>query len=264
MIIKILLFIIASTISLNMYGIKPVKEYRNKPSEFNLNYEEFLIETPDGIGLKSWLIQPKQKKANNNVIVFAYGDSGNMSYWLHHAQFFSEIGFTIVLFDYRGFGESSKFEINSDLLYYNEFSTDLVSVIKWTKSKFTGQKIGVYGFSMGTISAAAALKDEKVDFYIAESAIYNPEDVVRYLYNTKHKTVLLPVGSDSVKGLYNNINCSMLLLSGAMDEVSSPQTGKLIANQKTNRKLVIYQGGHGQALQSLGKEYGKTISDFIE
>ncbi|HPB05950.1 MAG TPA: alpha/beta fold hydrolase [Prolixibacteraceae bacterium] len=262
--IKFVLFIIAISNSLLIYGIKPVKEYRNKPTEFKLNYEEFVIKTPDGVSLKLWLIQPTEKKANNKVIVFAYGDSGNMSYWLHHAQLFSENGFTIVLFDYRGFGESSTFEINTDLLYYNEFSTDLVSVIKWTKHKFAGQRIGVYGFSMGTISAAAALQNEKVDFFIAESAIYNPEDVVNYLHNTKHKTILLPVGSNNVKGLYNNISCSMLLLSGVSDEVSSPQTGKLIANQKSNRKLVTYSGGHGQALQSLGKEYGKIISDFIE
>lgn len=262
--IKIVLFIIAVNSSIFLYGIKPVKEYRNKPAEFNLNYEEFFIKTPDDVSLKLWLIQPTENKAKNKVIIFAYGDSGNMSYWLHHAQFFSEIGFTIVLFDYRGFGESSSFEINSNLLYYNEFSTDLVSVIKWTKKKFTWQKIGVYGFSMGTISSVTALQNEKVDFFIAESVIYSPEDVVKYLYNTKHKTILLPVGSDRVKGLYNNISCSMLLFSGDSDEVSSPQTGKHITNQKTNRKLVIYQGGHGQAFQSLGEEYGKIISDFIE
>lgn len=262
--IKFVLFIIAVNSSLLLYGIKPVKEYRNKPTEFNLNYEEFFIKTPDDVSLKSWLIHPTENNANNKIIIFAYGDSGNMSYWLHHAQLFSEIGFTIVLFDYRGFGESSAFEINSDLLYYNEFSTDLVSVIKWTKHKFAGQRIGVYGFSMGTISAAAALQNEKVDFFIAESVIYNPEDVVSYLHKIKHKTILLPVGSNSVKSLYNNISCSMLLLSGISDEVSSTQTGKLIANQKSNRKLVIYNGGHGQALQSLGKEYGKIISDFIE
>lgn len=93
-------------------ALKPDSLYQMTPDSLKLKYESLKITTPDSLNLKVWKIIPELKVKNNSTIILAYGDSGNMSYWLHQAAILSQKGFAVILFDYRGFGESSSFKMN--------------------------------------------------------------------------------------------------------------------------------------------------------
>jgi predicted alpha/beta hydrolase len=64
---------------------------------------------------------------------------------------FTQNGFDIWVYDYRGFGKSDDFKINVDQLYYTEFVNDLSAVVDSAMAARPKNKIGLYGFSMGTI-----------------------------------------------------------------------------------------------------------------
>ena len=117
------------------WALKPDKNYVAKPEDLSLRYTTSTITTSDGYALHSWTIQPDPANDKRTTLILTYGDSGNMSYWLNQAWVASNNGYTVVLFDYRGFGQSQDFTINNDYLYYNEFVTDLEAVIQWTKTK---------------------------------------------------------------------------------------------------------------------------------
>ena len=173
---KILLLVLIA-VTFNSFALKPEPKYLQKPNELNISYSEHIIRTPDHFNLKAWVCSPKKEIDNKTTIILASGDAGNMSYWLTQVGELVKNGFTVVTFDYRGFGESQYFKINNDYLYYNEFVTDLVTVIRWTKKKTTENQIGILALSMGTIMSTLALQKRKYRLFNCRRICSKPNKI---------------------------------------------------------------------------------------
>src|SRR5690554_2395915 len=147
------------------YAIKPDREYFMTPDSVGWNYEELKIKTSDEVMLNAWIYEANPTRSNDTVIILAYPDAGNMSYFVYYSAIVANAGYTVVTFDYRGFGESDDFEIQRDYLYYTEFAKDLETVVNAASSKFSSKfpdkKIGVWGMSMGTTIASRATRHSK-------------------------------------------------------------------------------------------------------
>jgi hypothetical protein len=236
-------------------ALKPDSLYQITPDSLKLKYESLKISTPDSLNLQVWKIIPELKVKNNSTIILAYGDSGNMSYYLNQAAILSQRGFAVILFDYRGFGKSSSFTMNPNQLYYNEFAIDLVSVIKWTKAEFSENKIGIWALSMGTIMSTIALQQEPLDFFVGEGFVINPTKIKTKIFELKGKEILLPDGHTEFQNKINTLTMPMLLFAGNEDIITTIEDSKNIANQRKNRSIVTFKGGHLQGFQSLTKKY---------
>ena len=59
--------------------------------------------TDDGLEICAWYV-PSTARAS--VILFCHGNAGNLSHRLDTLGVFNELGFSCLLFDYRGFGKS--------------------------------------------------------------------------------------------------------------------------------------------------------------
>jgi len=62
-----------------LYAIDPKKNYELTPDSISVKYESTTIMTNDGFSLYSWIYYPQNDLDNNNVIILAYPDKGNMS-----------------------------------------------------------------------------------------------------------------------------------------------------------------------------------------
>lgn len=251
-------------IAFNCYALKPDRNYSGKPDSVNLSYKEYDIKTSDDYKLKTWVCKPKPEDDIKKTLILAYGDSGNMSYWLNHAAEFVKKGFTVVMFDYRGFGQSSDFAINNDYLYYNEFVTDLVTIIKWTKKEFKTNKTGIWALSMGTIMSTLALQQEKADFLIAEGYVISPVAIKEFLKQLKNKDIILPEGADKFKKSLDALNIKTLLFAGDKDVVTTINDSKYVASLNKENKLVEFEGNHLQGFKTLSAGgYGNLYIDEI-
>ncbi|HLW39522.1 MAG TPA: alpha/beta hydrolase [Brumimicrobium sp.] len=238
-----------------IFALSPDRNYKMTPDSLGLNFEEKSILTPDHANIKLWHIKSSEETNNQNTIIICYGDAGNMSWWLNQASILSQIGYNVIMFDYRGFGQSSEFKINKDMLYYNEFATDLETVIKWTKQNVKSKNTGLLSFSMGTIMSTIAVQSEPVDFIIAEGYVLNPENIKQKIKELKGKEILLPNDSEKYEEKISYINCPMLVFSGSKDIVTTLQDSENIVAQKNNRNLIEFDGGHLEGFQALSKEY---------
>lgn len=251
------------------FALKPDTTYRITPDSMGLNYTEQIVKTSDNALLNTWVLNVSYERDNGTTIILNYGDGGNMSYWLGQAAIFNKIGYTVVLFDYRGFGHSSDFKIDPDQLYYNEFATDLMTIIKWTKQNIDYKKLGVLSFSMGTIMTTIALQTEKVDFFVGEGFIHDPVAIKERLFKLKQSKVILPENSESFVDLLPKINIPILVFSGTEDKVTTTEDSELIVAQKSNRELVTYKGNHLGGFGALsgefyGQEYMNDVAGFIK
>lgn len=252
-----------------LLAITPDRVYHLSPDSLGLTYESHIIQTSDDAGVKLWDIKAQKELDNGNTIILCYGDSGNMSYWLNHAAILSQVGYSVVLFDYRGFGESSDFVINPNQLYYDEFSMDLEAVIRWTKQNLSYANLGILSFSMGTIMTTIAVQNESVDFIVAEGFVMNPENIKEKIFQLKGKEIILLESAKGFEALISKIDIPLLLISGTEDVVTTLADSQEIVAQKVNRKLISFEGNHLGGFQKMTKQYFgdiyiQHIGSFIE
>lgn len=265
---KRILILLLLAFSVEAFAIKPDLKYVRKPDELNITYQEYLVSTPDNYKIKTWVCTPEKAIDKKVTVILAYGDAGNMSYWLNQVAEMVKKGFTVITFDYRGFGESDPFNINPDYLYYNEFVNDLVSIIRWTKKNNNENQIGIWALSMGTIMTTLAMQQEKVDFIIAEGFVISPMKIKESIKKIKNKEIILPPDWINYDKALNNLSVKTLLFSGKQDIVTTVEDSKYVKNLNSQNKIVEFEGNHLQGFQALtsgsfGDGYINEIIEFI-
>lgn len=263
-------FILFIFVSSYFWGLslKPDRNYISHPDTLGLKYDSQRIKTSDNLELQAWILRPMTDINRETSIILAYGDAGNMSYWLNQAAILSQSGYTVILFDYRGFGESSDFVMNENQLYYDEFTQDLKSVYDWTKSNVKNQKIGLWGLSMGTIMTGFLLNEVTPDFLILEGLVVKPQNIQLKIEEAKGKKLILPDNAYQLNDIFANTTVPMLIFSGEDDQFTTVEDANEIAKINVNRTSITYKGGHLEGFQSMTKEffgegYVKEMNSFL-
>ncbi len=254
--------------SANCYALKPSKTYVAVPDTLHLPFEQNTITTSDNFHLNSWTFWPAKEVNNKVTLVLAYADAGNMSWWLSQASIFSQMGYTVVLFDYRGFGASDPFSIDSKMLYYTEFANDLTAVTNFARKKYPGNKTGIWCFSMGTIIASLAYNEAKPDFIIADGFVTNPSGIKEF-YHQKNDEIMLPASASTYESALNKLTTRMLIFSGATDKVTTDTSVTAFKKKKPGITIYKHKGGHMEGFNLLskdfpGSEYVGVVSRFLK
>lgn len=154
-----------------VFGINPDTSYVITPNMMGLIYKEFKVITDDNYYLNVWFY-PSQYEisvdsikyntthnisrkyeiiaTNKPTIIICNGDSGNMSYLVHYAQFLSTNGYNVVTFDWRGFGKSQNFSYDSNIVcqeFLWDYNAVLDTLLKIPEVDST--RIGAFGYSTG-------------------------------------------------------------------------------------------------------------------
>jgi hypothetical protein len=251
--------IVLLTLSLNAIAINPVRKYQVRPEQLGLKYQTKKIRVNAKVELNSWLFLQDSK--SKPFIIVSNSDAGNMSNCLGQASEFFKAGYNVVLYDYRGFGESSDFEINREMMYYEEFSEDLRSILRFIRTDYVPKKIILYGLSMGTIISKSVLNtDASISGAIFDSFVVNPNLVVERIQEIKNKHVLLPNGAQG----YTDSNrkptsTPILLFSGLKDIVTKSTDYSVFLNLNTKSRLVTWDCNHLECFYRMTKD---TDSDL--
>jgi esterase/lipase len=266
----ILTFIFIISISSASKGLNPSPKYYYTPDSLGLNYQALKFNS-DTFQLNAWDILPAKGVANKHcTIIVANSDAGNMSSNLFMAKSLADIGYTVFLFDYRGFGQSSPFEIDKQMLYYSEFAEDLGKAIHLNR-KLSRNRIGVLGLSMGTLICLMAMQKNPVDFFIAESLVYDPFSVIDfYKKKQSERKILLPSDAKSYAAFLENTKIKVMIIAGKKDEVCPINSAYQLHRKNSNISVIAHKGGHLQGLMELssstkhiGDIYAQKIDAFI-
>ena len=199
-------------------------------------------------------------------MVLAGSDYGNMSYQLVQAKALAEAGYQVMMVDYRGFGHSGAFTIDQSRLYYPEFATDVRTALAAVRRRTPQQRVGILGYSMGTLLGTMVAATTKCDFLITDSYVANPQAIVAY-FATKQKTVTLPAEAATYVLVPPKVKCPWLLITGTED-VRSPLADSLAiaraARRRQRREVLAVKCDHLGAMEALTSAvYTQKISRFL-
>lgn len=247
-------------------AINPKRTYDATPDAIGVGYKVFKINVSNSVTLNSWILQHDDSKST--FIIISGTDAGNMANALGQAKAFYETGYNVVLYDYRGFGESSDFAINQKMLYYDEFSTDLQETIKFVKKEFNPSSVILYGMSMGTIVSRMNLDSDKIiKGLILDSFVINPQLVLERIKAIKDKDILLPEGSPKyAKSNIGIIHKPVLIFSGLKDMVTKTSDYKKMLMLNNNVMLISWDCNHLECFTAMKSEpdsYMAAIKSFI-
>jgi hypothetical protein len=102
--------------------------------------------------LKGWIMPVDTPKG---IIVMGHGYASNKGAILNEASAFNRLGYTTVLFDFRGHGESAG---NKTTIGYKE-AEDAAAVFQYVRKQNPGAKIYLYGISMGAVAMLRAASE---------------------------------------------------------------------------------------------------------
>ena len=246
------------------YAIDPAKEYILTPDSIGWNYTSFNIKSGQ-FQIANWVYKPNTHTDKKTVLILALPDAGNQSYFVYHAATLANAGYTVVTFDYRGFGRSSDFEIDRNQLYYTEFSEDLMAVVAVVAKEFKGKQIGIFGMSMGTtITNRIIYKlQKKIDFYIADGLVVDT-DVIVSRWNQNNQKLTLPESSKSYTRALAKLALPVMIFCASTDVITTCDDISQLRSMHAHASVQAYEGDHLTVFQSGDDGFGQFVISYID
>lgn len=259
-------------LSLACFALNPSRTYKQRPDKYNIKYTEVKVKTEDGASINLWYfptLNPSTK-----FVILAHSGNGNMADYMRRVDQFKRIGYNVVAFDYRGYGESSEFEIAGDMYIYAQFITDLEAVIEYSRNNYQ-KTFDIYGFGIGAgLALGVGYNREEITRIIADTPFLSLEDTEEKYDQQKH---WMEMPFESFNENFEPINAlnkkpginlkGVLLLVGSNDPLfSSSDMEKL---RQRNKKLVspievIENPSRMDNFKANKEKYYSEISAFID
>ncbi len=164
-------------------ALRPTVKYSSTPEMAKIAYDDVTLSTRDGILLHAWFMpfQDQEGRAFRDpgpIVILPTDGSDNMGSVLwHYYNFFRGTPWHVLTFDWRGFGTSEAWGIDTTQVVIPEFRTDLAGAIEYAKNRpeFDGENIAI--FATGPAAAVAlAVASERNDIRaLALRGVYSTE-----------------------------------------------------------------------------------------
>lgn len=270
---RILLFTLTMVLTVNAYCLKPEKEYAATPADYGMDYNNLKIQTADGIMLQAWLFNATDKQSRKIIILSDDGD-GNMADLIELASNFLSLGYNVITYDYRGYGQSDDFKINNQFFIYSQFQKDLEGVIDYVKRHYPSLKTThLYGVGIGAgLSLGIGANRSEISKVIADSPYITFEQTEKKYMEVYGQKVMMPLGFDKtwLEPLYAleakaSGLTGIFLISGEDDELFTPEDMKsLYKLRKSITKMYAVPGAKRTTTFMTDKgNYFNEVKNFL-
>ena len=230
------------------------------PAEVGLpQAEAFEVPTPDGINLGAWFV-PAQGTPKATIIVFN-GNAGHRGFRASLARQLAQARYSVVLFDYRGYGGNGGAPSESGLL------TDARSVRAYALSRtdVNAARLVYFGESLGTGVAVALAEEHPPRALVLRSPFTSMAAIASYHYPFLPVRWLLRDRYDSI-GRVRRLSSPTLFIAGDQDRiVPFTETRALHAAAREPKSLFVIAGAdHNDASLNDGAEMIAAVAQVLD
>lgn len=126
----------------------------------HLPVEEVWFEAEDGVRLHGWWLEPLGYEPGDRVpaVLHVHGNAGKLGDHVDNAAFLRRSGMGVLVFDYAGYGASE----SRGSIRRGDVLKDTRAALRYLRQRLDvdGERVGVYGFSLGGCFALAAVAED--------------------------------------------------------------------------------------------------------
>lgn len=238
------------------YPDLPGRAYEATPGNYRLPYEDVTLTTSDGIRLAAWFVPAEHPRG---ALLYAHGNAGNISHRLDAIKLFHDLGLSVLIFDYRGYGRSSGKP--------GEEGTYRDAEAAW--QHLTAQRgiapghIVVFGESLGASVAAHLAAQHRPGALILASAFTSVLDLAADLYPLLPVRWITRYRYDTLRYLQNT-HAPVLVAHSREDEIIPFNHGRaLYENAHEPKQFLELRGGHNDLFLMNSETLARTTEAFI-
>jgi uncharacterized protein len=228
------------------------------PGDEGLAFQDLRFKTQDGVTLHGWLV-PADPSVG--LILFCHGNAGNISHRLDNIRRLHEIGLSVFIFDYRGYGLSGG-RIMESGFYLDAEAAYAVARQHADREKL---KLVLFGRSLGGIAAVYLASEHPCSGVILESTFTNLGAMAKIHFPLPVPESLLRSRLNSVDRI-GRITARTLFFHGDHDDIVPISLGQELFEAATGPKefVVIPAAGHNDTYFVAGPEYFRKFRAFVE
>lgn len=235
----------------------PMSALVTTPAQQGMDYEDVRITTDDGVALHGWFVPAPEPRG---VLLFFHGNAGNISHRMASIGLFIDLGLSVFIIDYRGYGQSEGRPSEAGL------RLDARAAWHWlTQTRgIPAQEIVVFGRSLGAAVAADLAAEHTPGALILESAFTSAADLGAEIYPWLPVRQLLRHRHELLKTL-PAVDAPLLIAHSRDDEiVSFAHAERLMAVAHERAVLLEMEGGHNDGFLRSGARYVRGLGDFLD
>ncbi|MGB2925755.1 MAG: alpha/beta fold hydrolase [Limnothrix sp.] len=240
----------------------PYKTVEKLPATYALTSTELFLPVNKNESLHGWWLPATT--STEKVLLFLHGNSSNVGGNLFHAKRFVDLGFSVLLMDYRGFGQSDGSFPHENQVY--EDAQVMYDYLVKTRN-IAPENIFVYGHSMGGAIAIELVTNNPVSGLITEGTFTSIADMASYTgkYSFLPINLLLHQRFESLTKI-KTIQTPTLFIHGTEDELVPVAMGEALHAESTAPKqlLIVPGAGHSDVASTAEETYDTAILDFSE
>lgn len=232
------------------------REVSATPSQAGLAFEDVKLVTADGVALHGWFVPSLQPRG---TVLFLHGNAGNISHRLDSLLMFNRLGYSTLIVDYRGYGNSTGKP--------SEQGTYLDAEAAWgyltQTRKIPSDTIVLFGESLGgAVAARLATRHEPAALVIASgftsvpdlAAKFYPYLPVRWLSRYSYDT----------RAYLRSVAVPVLIAHSPDDEIIPFQHGReLYAAANSPKRFLELSGGHNEGFIFVRKSWVQALGEFL-
>ena len=243
-------------ITQSRYVYYPEHVITSDPSYIGLPFENVSIQTEDNLTLSGWYI-PKENSLG--VVLFCHGNAGNIGHRLESIRLFHQLGLDILIFDYRGYGQSEGKPTEEGTYKDAEAVWQYLVEERHTNP----EKIVIFGRSLGGAIASWLASRHTPGLLILESTFTSLPDIAANLYPYLPVRLLLRFKYNTTEYL-GEVDCPTLIIHSRDDEMMPFAHGQqLFEIAPKPKEFLEITGTHNEGFITSGVRYEEGLRTFI-
>lgn len=232
------------------------REISATPDQIGLPYEDIHLKTSDGISLHGWHIPAVQPRG---TVLFLHGNAGNISHRLDSVQMFQRLGYSTLIFDYRGYGNSSGKP--------TEEGTYMDAEAAWRhlteQRHIPSCRIVLFGESLGGAVGAWLAARQKPAALVIASGFTSVPDLGQQLYPYLPVRRLARIRYDTRESL-RSVAAPVLIAHSPEDDIIPFEHGQaLFAAANPPKQFLELAGGHNDGFIFMREAWVRVLGDFL-
>lgn len=235
----------------------PMSRLEQTPADWGLEYKDVNFNTEDGVQLHGWYIPQRD---SDRVLLFFHGNAGNISHRRASIEIFHRLGVNVLIFDYRGYGQSEGKQSEQGLYKDGAAAWSFLTEEKG----FAPDQIIIFGRSLGGAAAARLAADVQARGLILESTISSARDFAQHVFKVLSRLVVIRYDFNTAEYVAH-VKAPVLVLHSPDDEIMPFMLGKKVFDAAhPPKQFVQMRGDHNNGFYQSQPEYEQELGRWIE